>query len=123
MPGTTVRAWVYNGQMSGPEIRVREGDLVRITLRNELPVGTTIHWHGVNLPPEMDGPVGLNQAAVEPGEEFVYEFVATPAGTPTPTPRPRSPSASTAPSSLSPRSRGGPTTATTPTSSTSGIWS
>src|SRR5215207_671661 len=81
MPGTTVRAWVYNGQMSGPEIRVREGDLVRITLHNELPVGTTIHWHGVNLPPEMDGPVGLNQAAVEPGEEFVYEFVATPAGT------------------------------------------
>jgi plastocyanin len=81
MPGTTVRAWAYNGQMPGPEIRVREGDLVRITLRNELPVGTTIHWHGVNLPPEMDGPVGLNQAAVEPGEEFVYEFVATPAGT------------------------------------------
>ena len=81
MPGTTVRAWTYNGQMPGPEIRVREGDLIRITLRNELPVGTTIHWHGVNLPPEMDGPVGLNQAAVEPGEEFVYEFVATPAGT------------------------------------------
>jgi FtsP/CotA-like multicopper oxidase with cupredoxin domain len=81
MPGTTVRAWAYNGQMPGPEIRVREGDLVRITLHNELPVGTTIHWHGVNLPPEMDGPVGLNQAAVEPGEDFVYEFVATPAGT------------------------------------------
>ncbi len=57
MPGTTVRAWAYNGQMPGPEIRVREGDLVRITLHNELPVGTTIHWHGVNLPPEMDGPV------------------------------------------------------------------
>jgi plastocyanin/uncharacterized cupredoxin-like copper-binding protein len=81
MPGTTVPAWTYNGQMPGPEIRVREGDRVRITLRNELPVGTTIHWHGVNLPPEMDGPVGLNQAAVEPGEAFVYEFVATPAGT------------------------------------------
>ncbi len=81
MPGTTVRAWAYNGQMPGPEIRVREGDLVRITLHNELPVGTTIHWHGVNLSPEMDGPVGLNQAAVEPGEDFVYEFVATPAGT------------------------------------------
>lgn len=80
MPGTTVRAWVYNGQMPGPEIRVREGDRVRITLRNELPVGTTIHWHGVDVPPEMDGPVGLNQAAVEPGETFVYEFVATPAG-------------------------------------------
>ena len=81
MSGTTVRAWAYNGLMPGPEIRVTEGDQVRITLRNELPVGTTIHWHGVNLPPEMDGPVGLNQAAVEPGETFVYEFVATPAGT------------------------------------------
>ena len=81
MPGTTIRAWAYNGQMPGPEIRVHEGDLVRITLRNALPAGTTIHWHGVNLPPEMDGPVGLNQAAVEPGQDFVYEFVATPAGT------------------------------------------
>jgi plastocyanin len=81
LSGTTPRAWVYNGQMPGPEIRVTEGDRVRITLRNQLPVGTTIHWHGVNLPPEMDGPVGLNQAAVEPGETFVYEFVATPAGT------------------------------------------
>lgn len=80
MPGTTVRAWVYNGQMPGPEIRVREGDRVRITLRNDLPAGTTIHWHGVNLPPEMDGPVGLNQAAVEPGETFVYDFVAQPGG-------------------------------------------
>jgi FtsP/CotA-like multicopper oxidase with cupredoxin domain len=81
LPGTIVRAWAYNGQMPGPEIRVREGDRVRITLRNQLPVGTSIHWHGVNLRPEMDGPVGLNQAAVEPGEAFVYEFVATPAGT------------------------------------------
>lgn len=77
LPGTIVRAWTYNGQMPGPEIRVREGDLVRITLRNTLPVGTTIHWHGVDVPPAMDGPVGLNQAAVEPGETFVYEFVAT----------------------------------------------
>lgn len=81
MAGTTVRAWTYNGQMPGPELRVTEGDRVRITLRNELPVGTSIHWHGVNLRPEMDGPVGLNQAAVEPGDTFVYEFIATPAGT------------------------------------------
>ena len=80
MPGTAVRAWGYNGQVPGPELRVREGDLVRVTLRNALPVPTTIHWHGVNLPPAMDGPAGLNQAAVEPGAEFVYEFVATPAG-------------------------------------------
>jgi plastocyanin len=80
LPGTTVRAWAYNGQVPGPEIRIREGDRVRITLRNKLPVGTTIHWHGMDVPPEMDGPVGLNQAAVEPGETFVYEYIATPAG-------------------------------------------
>jgi FtsP/CotA-like multicopper oxidase with cupredoxin domain len=80
-PGTSVKAWTYNGEMPGPEIRVTEGDLVRVTLRNNLPVGTTIHWHGVDVPPAMDGPVGLNQAPVEPGESFTYEFIAKPAGT------------------------------------------
>jgi plastocyanin len=80
MEDTTVRAWGYNGQVPGPELRVREGDRVRVTLRNQLPAPTTIHWHGVNLPPAMDGPAGLNQAAVEPGSEFVYDFIAKPAG-------------------------------------------
>src|SRR6478609_7711272 len=80
-PGTRVKAWAYNGQIPGPEIRVREGDHVRITLVNQLPVGTTIHWHGLNVPPDMDGPAGLNQAPVEPGQSFVYDFIATPAGT------------------------------------------
>ena len=65
----------------GPELRVREGDTVRITLKNELPVPTTIHWHGINVPNAMDGVAGLNQAPVDPGEDFVYEFTATPAGT------------------------------------------
>jgi FtsP/CotA-like multicopper oxidase with cupredoxin domain len=81
MPGTSVRAWGYDGQVPGPELRVREGDRVRVTLRNRLPVPTTIHWHGLNVPPAMDGPAGLNQAPVEPGAEFVYEFTARPAGT------------------------------------------
>ena len=80
-PGTQVKAWAYNGQVPGPEIRVREGDHVRITLVNQLPVGTTIHWHGLNVPADMDGPAGLNQAPVEPGQSFVYDFIATPAGT------------------------------------------
>jgi FtsP/CotA-like multicopper oxidase with cupredoxin domain len=79
-PGTKVRAWGYNGQMPGPELRVREGDHVKVTLRNELPVPTTIHWHGLNVKPEMDGPAGLNQDPVEPGGTFVYEFTAGPAG-------------------------------------------
>jgi FtsP/CotA-like multicopper oxidase with cupredoxin domain/plastocyanin len=80
-PGNMVRAWAYNGQVPGPEIRVREGDRVQITLVNHLPVATTIHWHGVNVTPDMDGPAGLNQAPVEPGQTFVYDFIARPAGT------------------------------------------
>ncbi len=81
LPGVTVTVWGYNSQVPGPEIRVREGDLLRIALRNELPAPTTVHWHGLHVPPAMDGPAGLNQAAVNPGEEFRYEFIATPAGT------------------------------------------
>lgn len=80
MPGVVVRAWGYNRQLPGPEIRVHEGDLLRVTLENRLPVGTTIHWHGMDVPPAMDGPVGLNQAAVAPGARFTYEFVATNTG-------------------------------------------
>lgn len=80
-PGTKVKAWTYNGIMPGPEVRVTEGDLVRVTFTNELPTGTTIHWHGVDVPNNMDGPAGLSQAPVEPGESFTYEFIATPGGT------------------------------------------
>ena len=78
--GTLVRAWGYNGQVPGPELRVQENDEVRIRLQNDLSVPTTIHWHGVNVRPAMDGVAGLSQAAIEPGAEFIYEFTATPAG-------------------------------------------
>jgi FtsP/CotA-like multicopper oxidase with cupredoxin domain len=81
MDDVGVRVWGYNGQMPGPELRVREGDIVRVTLNNKLPVPTTIHWHGVNVGPAMDGVAGLSQVPVAPGEAFVYEFVANPAGT------------------------------------------
>jgi plastocyanin len=81
MADVRVRVWGYNGQMPGPELRVTEGDTVRVTLKNELPVPTTIHWHGINVPNAMDGVAGLNQAPVKPGETFTYEFIATPAGT------------------------------------------
>ncbi len=80
-PGTTVRAWTYNGTVPGPELRVTEGDQVRITLRNELPVPTSAHWHGIDVPIAMDGVPGLTQQAVPPGGTFVYEFVATNPGT------------------------------------------
>lgn len=81
LAGTTVRAWTYNGQLPGPELRVTEGDLVRVTLINQLPVPTAIHWHGVNVPNAMDGVPGLTQEAVPPGGTFTYEFTATNPGT------------------------------------------
>ena len=80
-PGATVRAWTYNGTMPGPELRVTEGDTVRVTLHNKLPVPTTVHWHGVDVPNHMDGVPGLSQPPVQPGETFVYEFTATNPGT------------------------------------------
>jgi FtsP/CotA-like multicopper oxidase with cupredoxin domain/plastocyanin len=80
-PGITVRAWTYNGQLPGPELRVREGDTVRVVVKNSLPVPTTIHWHGIDLANAMDGVPGVTQDPIQPGETFTYEFVAKPAGT------------------------------------------
>jgi FtsP/CotA-like multicopper oxidase with cupredoxin domain len=80
-PGKVITAMAYNGQVPGPAIRVREGERVRVRLRNELSEPTTIHWHGVDVPNGMDGVPGVTQEPVAPGAEFVYEFEARPAGT------------------------------------------
>ncbi|MBI4595945.1 MAG: multicopper oxidase family protein [Candidatus Tectomicrobia bacterium] len=80
-PGKVVKAMAYNGQVPGPEIRLSEGERVKIILKNSLKVPTTIHWHGVDVPNEMDGVPGVTQKAVEPGETYTYEFTALPAGT------------------------------------------
>ena len=79
--GPTFWAWTYNGQVPGPEIRVKEGETVRVVLKNYLPEETSIHWHGVPVPNAMDGVPGITQTGVMPGETFVYEFIAGPAGT------------------------------------------
>src|SRR5574341_1876372 len=80
-PGKVLRAMTYNGQVPGPALRLHEGERVRISLKNELPEPTTIHWHGVDVPNAMDGVPGITQEPVQPGETFVYEFEARPAGT------------------------------------------
>src|SRR6266511_346513 len=80
-PGKTVKAMAYNGQVPGPLIRAREGERLRIVLKNLLDEPTTIHWHGVDVPNRMDGVPGLTQEPVAPGSSFVYEFMARPAGT------------------------------------------
>ena len=63
-------------------LRATEGDLVEVTLVNEnVTDGTTLHWHGVDVPNAADGVAGVTQDAVGPGEEFVYRFVADQVGT------------------------------------------
>jgi FtsP/CotA-like multicopper oxidase with cupredoxin domain len=79
--GAPFKVFGYNGRNPGPEIRVREGDTLRVTLANQLPEPTTIHWHGIPLPNGMDGVPGLTQQPVMTGQPFVYEFVAWPSGT------------------------------------------
>jgi len=79
--GKSFKAWTYNGQVPGPEIRAKENETVRVVLRNNLPEGTTIHWHGLPVPNKMDGVPGITQKLIEPGESFVYEFKAAPPGT------------------------------------------
>jgi manganese oxidase len=75
-PGNTVEAWTYNGTVPGPQIRLEVGDRVRIVLHNELPMGTDLHLHGINVENGMDGVAPITQPLVEPGESFTYEFVA-----------------------------------------------
>ena len=77
----TILAWGYNGQVPGPEIRVTEGDKVRIIFTNKLPKATTLHWHGIDVPFGQDGVPGVTQKAIQPGETYTYEFAAKPAGT------------------------------------------
>ena len=80
-PGLTVHAWSYNGTSPGPELRATAGDLVRVRLRNRLAVGTTIHWHGIDLPNGQDGVAGITQDAIPPGGTTVYSFRVMEAGT------------------------------------------
>lgn len=80
-PGKTVEAITYNGTVPGPTIRVTEGDTVRVTLKNELDQETTIHWHGLHVPNNMDGVPPFSQAPIKPGASFTYEFIASHAGT------------------------------------------
>ena len=75
-PGRMVEAWAYNGQVPGPQIRVREGDRVRLVLRNELPESTVVHFHGVEVPNDQDGVPFITQPPIKPGETYTYEFTA-----------------------------------------------
>jgi len=73
--------WAYNGQVPGPTLRLRQGDRLRVMVRNALSEGTTVHWHGVRVPNAMDGVPLITQPSIEPGGGFTYEFTVPDAGT------------------------------------------
>jgi FtsP/CotA-like multicopper oxidase with cupredoxin domain len=73
--------WSYNGSVPGPEIRVRQGDQIRVLARNGLDEDTMIHWHGIRTPNAMDGVPFLTQDPIPVGGEFLYQFDALDAGT------------------------------------------
>jgi FtsP/CotA-like multicopper oxidase with cupredoxin domain len=78
-PDTAV--WAYDGSVPGPELRIRQGEPVRIVVSNKLGEDTSVHWHGIRLPNAMDGVPGLTQNPIRSGESFVYEFTPPDAGT------------------------------------------
>jgi uncharacterized cupredoxin-like copper-binding protein len=73
-PGKFVDSYAYNGQVPGPEMRVNQGDKVKVVLKNELPESTSIHFHGVDLPFSQDGVPFISQPPIHPGETYEYEF-------------------------------------------------
>lgn len=79
-PGKTIQAWGFNEQLPGPVLSARAGDTLVVKVINQLAEATTIHWHGIALPANMDGTDAM-QRAIQPGETFEYRFVVPDAGT------------------------------------------
>ena len=79
-PGEKLDAHTYNGMVPGPEIRVVEGEPVRVIVKNEMDQSTSVHWHGQRVPNAMDGVPFITQPPIKPGETFVYEFTPGPFG-------------------------------------------
>jgi CopA family copper-resistance protein len=74
-------ATTINGSIPGPVLHWREGDTVTLRVTNRLPVNTSIHWHGILLPFEMDGVPRISYPGIRPGETFVYRFQVQQSGT------------------------------------------
>jgi len=81
LPDVTVLAYAFNEQVPGPRLALSQGDRVRITVRNDLPEPTTVHWHGLDIPNQMDGPAEVTQDPIPVGGSFTYEFTVNQAGT------------------------------------------
>ena len=81
LTGTRRRATLVSGVLPGPTLRWREGETVTVGVTNRLRVPTSIHWHGIRLPSEMDGVPGLSFAGIAPGERFEYRIPVMQRGT------------------------------------------
>jgi FtsP/CotA-like multicopper oxidase with cupredoxin domain len=79
--GKATHAVTINGTVPGPLLRLKEGERVRIAVTNTLDEDTSIHWHGLLVPPEMDGVPGVSFPGIRGGETFVYEFPLLQSGT------------------------------------------
>ncbi|MGB1058690.1 MAG: copper resistance system multicopper oxidase, partial [Ketobacter sp.] len=79
--GVTRMATTINGSIPAPTLRLREGDEVTIRVTNRLSVPTSIHWHGILLPYQMDGVPGISFPGIAPGETFTYRFKLRQSGT------------------------------------------
>lgn len=79
--GVTRMATTINGTVPGPTLRWREGDTITLRVTNMLAVDTSIHWHGILLPFQMDGVPGVSFKGISPGETFVYQFKVSQTGT------------------------------------------
>ncbi|MFD4182214.1 multicopper oxidase family protein [Rhodococcus sp. NPDC058514] len=79
--GVVANTWGFASEAVGPEIRLQAGERLRAEVANDLPVGTTIHWHGIAIRNDMDGVPVLTQPPIAPGQTFVYEAVMPDPGT------------------------------------------
>ena len=81
VPRRVVDGWGFNGSIPGPTIQVNDGDRVRLIVENKLPELFSMHWHGIEVPNNMDGMPGISQDPIVPGGKFVYEFTLRQNGT------------------------------------------
>ena len=70
-----------NGAVPGPVIRLKEGQSVRLAVTNALSEESSIHWHGLLVPFQMDGVPGVSFPGIKPGQTYVYDFPVRQAGT------------------------------------------
>ncbi len=79
--GKTTSGMKINGKIPGPTLYFENGDLARIHVKNEMTVPTSMHWHGLLVPPTMDGVPFVTQIPIQPGTTFTYEFPIRQTGT------------------------------------------